>query len=90
MELPKQTVNTILKEFEKKKSWYSSVSLLTTTENAASVSPMPALHTHKTSFQSLMELETQAMEKMGKDRADALIENTALFIDYFKEGMNHE
>ena len=37
-----------------------------------------------------MELERKAMKKMGKDRADALIENTALFIDYFKEGMNHE
>ena len=63
--LPKQTVNTILKEFEKK-SWYSSVPLLTTTENAASVSPMPALHTHKTSFQSSWNWRHRRWKKWGK------------------------
>ena len=87
--LPKQTVNTILKEFEKKELVFFGSTPYDHRKRGIRRTDAGIAYAQDV-IPKLMELETQAMEKMGKDRADALIENTALFIDYFKEGMNHE
>ena len=87
--LPKQTVNTILKDFEKKELVAFRPTLYDQRKRGIRLTDAGIAYAQDV-IPKLMELETQAMEKMGKDRADALIENTALFIDYFKEGMDHE
>ena len=87
--LPKQTVNSILKDFEKKgfvslgSSFYDQRKRGVRLTNAGIEYAKPIIP-------KLQELETSVMERMGSDRAEAMIKNTSLFIDYFKEGMNDD
>lgn len=87
--LPKQTVNTILKNFEKRELVYFGSTPYDHRKRGIRLTNA-GIEYAKGIIPKLMELETQVMEKLGSDRADALIENTSLFIRYFREGMKNE
>lgn len=84
--LPKQTVNSILKEFENK----GYVDFSTSTEDKRV--RIVKLTTSGSSFAevpvaALWELETSIMGDMGIQSAEAMIDNMALFVEQFKKGM---
>jgi len=83
--LPKQTVNTILKDLQKKgmidfkvmeKDHRNKSIHLTKEGEGLTEEIIPALQ----------ELEASVMEKLGEARSSSLIENTALFAEYFRKG----
>ena len=87
--LPKQTVNTILKDLEKKELVSFGATPYDHRKRGICLTDS-GIDYAKPIIPKLMELETQVMEKLGNERAEAIIENTALFIEYFKEGMDSE
>lgn len=87
--LPKQTVNTILKDYEKKNLIEFSVASNDHRNKLVRLTEAGKAFT-KDIIPKLQKLETEVMERLGSERAEAIIENTALFIDYFKEGMSNE
>ena len=83
--LPKQTVNTILKDLQKKgmidfkvmeKDHRNKSIHLTEEGEGLTEEIIPALQ----------ELEASVMEELGEARSSSLIENTALFAEYFRKG----
>lgn len=91
--LPKQTVNTILKDFEKK-GYIRFV-------NALPDGRKKQIHLTKTGtfyaeniIPKLQQLEVRVISDMGKEQTEAFLNTTAQFVNYFKlymeEDLNHE
>ena len=83
--LSKQTVNMILKEFQEKGFLYCTssqtdrrVKLIHLTEKGEKY--VGSMVTR------VQELEESVMRRMGPDRSEAMLENTRLYVRYFKEG----
>lgn len=84
--LPKQTVNTILKELQKKgmiefevmEKDHRNKSIHLTDEGICFAEEI---------IPALQDLEVSVMEELGGECGKALIENTAMFAEYFKKGM---
>lgn len=87
--LPKQTVNSILKDFEKKGLVYLDSSIYDQRKRGIRLTDA-GIEYAKPIIPTLQKLETTVMEKLGDEKANAIITNTSLYIEYFKEGMKDE
>lgn len=87
--LPKQTVNSILKDFEKKGLVCFDPSFYDQRTRGIRLTDA-GIEYAKPIIPSLQKLEAEVMEKLGEAKANAIIENTSLYIEYFKEGMDNE
>ncbi len=86
--LPKQTVHSILKNFEKK-NWVYLESMERDRRNKAIYLTKEGRKFVKRVMEDLQFCEQTAWEKLGEQRRKALLENTALYLKYFKgEGQN--
>ena len=84
--IPKQTVNTILKDFSEKKDtsiWYL---MIQTRENKLICLTESGMEYTKDIIEKLHSKEIYVIEKMGLENIESLNDNTELFIRLFKEG----
>lgn len=82
--LPKQTVNTILKDFEKK-GYVTLASLPTDKRNKLILLTDEGRKYANEIATTLMDLDIYAIEKMGIERMKYLNDSLALYLEYFRE-----
>ena len=83
--IPKQTVNTILKDFQKK-GYINMVSDDSDKRNKLICLTESGMEYTKDIIEKLHSKEIYAIEKMGLENIESLNDNTELFIRLFKEG----
>lgn len=87
--LPKQTVNTILKNLEKK-SYIAFEDPIYDQRKRRVVFTDSGRNYASAIIPKLQNLELDVMERIGPERTAAMLESTALFIKYFKEGSSQD
>lgn len=87
--LPKQTVHSILKNFEGK-NWVELKTVEADRRNKAIFLTESGRAFCKVVMEDLQQHECAVWEKLGAPRRKALLENTALYIKYFKGGGQNE
>lgn len=83
--IPKQTVNTILKDFQKK-GYINMVSDDSDKRNKLICLTESGMEYTKDIIEKLHSKEIYVIEKMGLENIESLNDNTELFIRLFKEG----
>lgn len=87
--LPKQTVNTILKSFQKR-SWITLIPSKEDRRNKEILLTDPGRDFVSRTAQAMQQHECMVLESLGSKRAEELIQITRLYNQFFKEADSNE